>query len=150
MLKSFVRLTTIAIVCGASLHNSASACDTVDNQITIFSSQLPSTYTATEPNEFAGVVTFHLKRSWFFFKQDESAGFIGHVYESPTHPHLVGKKIDVLPVLGTSCGPYLSEGDSGPVTGSFLSTDGDELILALNSHRMGFLGLIDIPDQETE
>ena len=150
MLKSFFRLTTIAIISGATLHNSASACDTVDNQITIFSSQLPSTYTATEPNEFAGVVTFHLKRSWFFFKQDESAGFIGHVYESPTHPHLVGKKIEVLPVFGTSCGPYLSEGDSGPVTGTFLSTDGDEMVLALNSHRMGIRGLIESLGQETE
>ena len=134
MIKSTKLLA--ALITGAlCIITPAYACDTADNQVTVFHGAMPEDVEAVPEDVFIGDVTIRLKTSWFFFKRDRRDGFDGYVHESPTHPHLEGKKINVAAIRGTSCGPYMDDEDRGILTGDILAKDDQTIALSWSASR---------------
>jgi len=110
------RLALLGLMGMLTAYTPAAACDTIDNHIVIMWPDMPDTENIDTSTVFVGEVTITQKRKWGFFKQDKSEGLIAFIHKSPTHPDLEGTRINVFPVLETSCGPYIDEGDRGFVT----------------------------------
>jgi len=134
MTKSTKLLATL-ITGALCIITPAYACEGVDNQLTVFHGAMPKDVEAVPEDVFIGDVTIRLKTSWFFFKRDMRDGFDGYVHESPTHPHLEGKKINVAAIRGTSCGPYMDDEDRGILTGDILAEDDQNISLFWSASR---------------
>ena len=121
------KLLSIIALTSFTLCAPAHACDTVDHQVTIFGGASLDTGQDIPNNVFVGEITLGEKPAWFFQKRDLREGFNGHVHKSPSHPHLEGQSIHVETILGTSCGPYMRDGDRGVVAADIISADGEPL-----------------------
>jgi len=99
---------------------------------------MPDVETIDPEKEFIGEITLRQKTKWFFFKEDKSAGLNAYVHSSPSHPELEGQVVLVFPVLETSCGPYVDDGDRGFVkAGISPQSDGPDLLF-LKTQRLGY------------
>jgi len=115
-----VIFTLMIMLCG---FNSAQACQGPIFEFTILFDHPPR---SSKNAEFVGEVKLHRKKNWGFFKHDTSHGFRAYVIQSTTHPNLVGKYVDIPPILETSCGPYVEAGSKGFIFGEIVSSESAE------------------------
>lgn len=119
----------------------AHACQGIQFETSVFYHTMPTPADDSDPEtNFIGEISLKQKPVWFSFKQDNENGFTAFVHKSPTHPELEGTRINVFPVFGTSCGPWLDDGDRGFVSARMTVPDGGQAWLTLNAHGFDIYG----------
>ena len=110
----------------------AHACQGPQFEFHILSSHIPAD---TKNADFVGKVEIKLKRRWLLRLPGETYGYLANVLESSTHSDLVGGKIDLPPIIETSCGPFIRPGDQGFMTGKTMTGDGPYMTVMPNYYR---------------
>jgi len=131
MFLKFWKLGLVALLVQCAFLSPAHACRGAMFDSTYFLSSTPE---IGAEGEFAGVVILQQKRKWFFFKPDTDKDFRAEILASPTHPHLIGRKLEVEHIVYTSCEPWVKNNDAGIVTGTLNTSDDGSLRLRLVSY----------------
>jgi len=112
-------LSFVTLIAALAIYTPAQACPAVQFETHVMFVRPPA---AAAEADFSGKVHVKLKKRFWFFERDAAHGYHAKVIESATHPEMTGKNIELPQIIGTSCGPFLDQGDKGFIFGKIVTS----------------------------